>query len=223
VILRQFALQKTLMLASAVLLLSACKSLPVDKAVIQSVEQRQVELRRFVEWQATGRLSVSSVDQGVAGGLNWQQRLQDYVLVLSSPLGQALVVEQTGASARLQRRGKSPVSGTSTESLMLQQLRIRVPLTQMTHWLRGLPGELGESDYDKFGRLKRLRYEDPDGIVWRAEIRRYRQFESMDLPALIVVQGGGFDIRLSITQWARLDTVPRKPGGNRLSIPGVNS
>lgn len=212
-------------------LLSACRTIPVDEATARSIEERQVELLHFDQWQALGRIALNSAEQGITAGIDWQQSQQDFRVSLTSPLGQAVVVEQAGPVARLQSKGKPIATGSSAERLIEQELRVRVPMRQLSLWLRGLPGDEGTPAYDKFGRLKLLRYTDPDGIAWRADIQRYQQVEELDLPGLILVEGGGYNIRVSVTAWNALPFTELAPeptetgggrGGKRIAIPGLS-
>lgn len=212
--------------------ISACKSIPVDEATARTVEKRQAELLQFDQWQALGRIALNSAEQGITGGVEWTQFGKDYKVSLTSPLGQALVVEQIGQIARLQSKGQPPSTGQNAERLIEKALQVRVPMRQLSLWLRGLPGNQGDPAYDKFGRLKQLRYTDIDGIAWRADIKRYQQVDQLDLPGLIVVEGGGYTIRVSVTEWNSTDTpdvlpaVPDtapEPGGKRIAIPGLSS
>lgn len=195
------------------------------------IAERQAMLRAFSSWKALGRISVSSTTQAISGGIDWEQRDNRYRVALSSPLGQALFIEQGDDQATLQRQGKQPVLGRSAEALVYEQLNVRVPLDQLTQWLRGLPGDQGKPAYDPYGRLRKLSYTDPDNINWRADIRRYQAVDGMDLPALVVVQGGGYDIRLTVREWQSLaeehptpePAAPAQEPGKRLSIPGLDS
>jgi len=212
-----------------VFFVSACETPPKDNAQVIAPSERQALLQNLQHWQAVGRISINSDQQALAGGIKWEQRNRDYRVSLTSVLGLALLVEQTGAAATLQRKGRPVARGNTAQELVLDELNVRVPLEQLSNWLRGLPGDQGVPAYDEFGRLKQLDYRDPDNILWRADIRRYQAFDELDLPALVLVEGGGYNIRLTVREWSKLasstqpQSQPETKPPKRLAIPGVSS
>ena len=213
------------LLLGVIIALSACRTLPQDNARKKSVAERQAELVAFVNWQATGRIALSSDTEAVSAALAWQQRSDEYQLQLTAALGRGLSIEQGIDSAKMQVTGRGMRSGPSAEALLFEELRLRVPLSQLQLWLRGLPGEQAEGFYDPFGRLKLLRYVAPDQIQWRAEFNRYQQLGELDLPSLIDVEGGDYRIRVVVSEWQALeaetvDGDDKADGPTRLQIPG---
>lgn len=211
------------------LIASACRTIPVDDASVRPVAERQAELLGLDNWQAKGSIALSSPTTGISGSLDWLQQRQDFTVALTAALGQGLKVTQRGELATLTTRGKAPATGPSAEALILDELRVRIPLRQLSFWIRGLPGNEGEPAFDRFGRLIRLKYLDLDGVLWRAKFERYVQINTLDLPALIQVNGGDYEIRVLIKSWEPrlpsldVDTQPEKQPSKRIVIPGVSS
>lgn len=211
-------------------LIAGCQSTPSVTAEHQSTLLRQSIIAKHRQWQANGRISLSSPQQNITGALDWLQSGTDYRVGLTAALGQrALLIEQNAELASLQIRGDEKVTGSSAEDLLLQRMGIRVPFAQLSYWIRGLPGSIGTAQYDRFGRLHTIKYRDADGRDWRARINQFLRVEDIDLPRIIEVTDGEHKIRVVLSNWnlgepALVD--PAKPDQQtpgRLSIPGVSA
>lgn len=196
----------------------------VEALRYNSVAERQQALASLTNWIATGRIALSTPDEGFSAAMRWTHQQGDYDVSLTVTLGrQALRVTQNGPSASLRSYRRAPVNGVDAELLLLQELGVRVPLGQFGHWMRGLPGNVGRPVYDAAGRLQQMSYLDADGIDWTAKFERYGIVNDMELPELINISGGPYKIRLLIKswKWQALDSSPKDapaPGG-RLRIP----
>ncbi len=195
-----------------------------EPLVYNSVAERQQALASLMDWNASGRIALTTPDDGFTAAMRWQQQQRDYDVTLTVTLGQqAMRVTQIGNSATLRAYRRAPVAGVDAELLLLRELGVRVPLGQFGYWIRGLPGDVGRPVYDAAGRLQRLGYLDADGIDWTANFKRYRIVNDMELPELIDISGGQFKIRLLIKTWTwQQQTSPKSttsPPPRRLRIP----
>jgi len=217
-------------LAVCLILLCSCSTLPKDDPTPQSAVSRQADISRYSDWRAEGRISLSSPQQSVAGALEWLQNGADYRVGLTAFLGQrALSIEQHADWATLQVRGDNKITGASAESLLRRRLGVRVPLSQLAFWIRGLPGTVGAAQYDRFGRLYSIKYQDPDGRDWRARVKQYSTVQELDLPRTIEVTDGEHKIRLVLSDWVMGD-IQKKPlkrptdkVPSRILIPGASA
>ncbi len=211
---------------------SGCATTPkTDSSVpgiaYESIEARQQTLSALSEWTAQGRISLSTPEEGFSAAMKWLQIQRDYDVTLTALLGQrAFRVSQQGQTANLKTLGRKGVSGRDAEQLLLQQLGVRVPLTQFGFWMRGLPGSLGRPTYDAGGRIQHLEYLDPDGVNWRATFKRYKVVESLELPELIDVVGNDYMIRILVKAWQWQRRTPiadpgSPPPDGRLTIPNA--
>lgn len=206
--------------------LQSCQTL--DKAsAYEPPEQRQAALMAMQNWQADGRIALTTSESGFSAAMNWSQAQQDFDITLTALLGQrALRVAQQGTTATLSTRGNPTATGDDAEQLLLQELGVRVPLRQLGFWMRGLPGRDGLPRYDKSGRIDTLDYTDVEGTQWTAKFVRYQRVAARDLPALIDVKSDAYKIRVSIKNW-KTDVQPAvtppetqsAPSTGRLQIP----
>ena len=136
---------------------------------------------------------------------------------------------QQGRQALLKSPGRAAVTGGDAELLLLNELGVRVPLSQMSFWIKGLPGNIARPQYDQGGRLLQLDYTDQDGTPWVADFKTYQRVGDLDLPARIDIAGRDYKIRLLIRNWlvvpvaqpqkAPATEPPSTPG--RLQIPNA--
>lgn len=213
------------LITALVVVLAGCAGTPEapPPVVYNSIGDRQRVLAALEVWSATGRIALSSPTEGFSASMDWRQIRTDYDVELTALLGQrALRVTQQGAKAMLEARGRKGVMGVNAEQLLLNELGVRVPLSQMAFWIKGLPGTQAEPGYDEAGRLQQLAYVDADGTQWVADFRRYKRVDDLELPALIDIKGQDYSIRLLIKNWKTISAPPQTPPQQtpgRLQIP----
>ena len=216
--------RKYLITALLVVLLAGCAGTPEAPPVVyNSIGERQRVLAALEVWSASGRIALSSPTEGFSASMDWRQIRTDYDVELTALLGQrALRVTQQGAQAMLEARGRKGVMGVNAEKLLLNELGVRVPLSQMAFWIKGLPGTRAKPGYDTAGRLQQLAYVDADGTQWVADFKRYQRVDDLELPALIDIKGQDYSIRLLIKSWKTVPVPPQSPPQQtpgRLQIP----
>lgn len=214
--------------ALLVVLLAGCHSPPRQPlASYDSIADRQRALQSLAAWTAVGRIALSSPQEGFTAAMDWRQVNTDYDVELTALLGQrALRVTQQGPQALLKAPGRAAVAGGNAEVLLLNELGVRVPLAQMSSWIKGLPGSQARPEYDDSGRLSRLAYTDADGTPWVANFKTYQRVNELDLPASIEITGRDYKIKLLIKQWqlvqaAKQPVTPQQQSSGRLQIPNA--
>jgi len=222
----------------AAVLLSACQT-PGPGSVKESNDADDALMNALAaqtDWSVQGSLGIwaektaTSEEQNITASMAWSEKQELLDVVLRGPLGVGEMSLTANASAAELRRGNQRVQGRDP-SLLVQRalnLAVPVPLSELSHWMRGLPGAADDARYDDQGRLKTLRYTDASGVAWRATVRRYTQSNGLSVPSLISAKGGPYNVRLVLKDWRFDPTNPDdKPATNdsagRLSIPGRSS
>lgn len=210
---------------------SGCSLVAREPSESLAVVERQAQLLEISDWLAAGRIALVSGDQVLNVALRWQQLASDYAVTLTGPLGVRLLQgQQIASQAELQVRGRKRVTGASLESLVQRSLNVPVPMEQLGFWLRGLPGDATDPVWDGYGRLTSMGYQDSHGTKWEATITKYSNVAGIELPALIEVNGGRNQIKVSVRDWDLQpdnSLVPRTPQtpatpNSRIPIPGVS-
>ncbi len=213
-----------------IVLMSGCAGVQPSKDAQISVTDRQLQLRAFNRFRVSGGLGIWTDSESISTKLDWQQQVKDFSLLLKAPLGLAsLRLSKVKGEASLQRGNAEPLRGGSASALLQRSLRLAVPVPveQFSDWIRGLPGDAENAQYDDNGRLESLDYQDAAGTRWQATVRRYAKLDLLELPGLISVIGGPYHVRIVLKRWKKsgLTNEITAPASNRrpvkrLVIPG---
>jgi outer membrane lipoprotein LolB len=179
------------------LALSGCAGLHQGAETVSTTLDASAVKTRFV---LEGRVAVKAGDQNYSGGMRWERRDTDEVVLLSTPLGQGV------AEIRRDARGLSLVDGegrrqeaADIDSLARSALGAPIPLSGLVHWLSARPRPVSPhlAYLDDMGRVKRL---EQDG--WRIDYDRYQDRGGIELPArLFARRGEDIEFRLIIDSW----------------------
>lgn len=161
----------------------------------------QVDSRGAVtRFNLEGRVAVRSGEQSFSGGMRWERREGEEIVLLSTPLGQGV------AEIRRDARGVVLVDGegkryeaADIDTLAERALGVPIPLSGLVHWLsaRPRPSAPHVAHLDKVGRVASL---EQDG--WRIEYDRYQRRGGMDLPAKVFARRDGeVEFRLVVDAW----------------------
>lgn len=202
------------LLWAAVLLLSACTTLPrgevptapvgpASEEVRQAEIERQAWLAAHPDWAFQGRVAVSRGKDGGSGRVDWQQREGAYRVQLSAPVTrQSWVLEGDAASGagRLEGLEGGPRAGADAEQVLLEATGWRIPVNRLAGWVRGQvdPADAPGLELDGQARPRVLREQD-----WVIEFQEW--FPAQEgLPALprrIEARSGDARVRLMLDQW----------------------
>jgi outer membrane lipoprotein LolB len=153
-----------------------------------------------------GRFSLRQDEQNHSGRLSWRHTADGDELLLASPFGQGIaeIVADAGQATLTTSDGKTFIA-PDVPSLTGQALGYRLPLKNLSDWVRGHAAGAEVVARDALGRPLQLRYED-----WRIEYA-YEGDDPAALPArLFAERSGAFELRLRIDEWSALSTLPAR-------------
>ncbi|WP_321350626.1 lipoprotein insertase outer membrane protein LolB [Halopseudomonas oceani] len=191
------------------LTLTACGSLHQRETIEFGGDQtawknHRATLEPLDRWILQGKLGIRSPQESGSGTLFWLQRQRYFDIRLSGPLGRgATRIQGDRNQTTLEVAGHAPVSASSAEELVAQQIGWRLPVDHLLWWVRGLPAPNSTSrlQLDSHSRLGRL-----EQSGWTIEYSRYQQVGDLELPQRLQISGHDLLLTLVITEW--------KPGIN---------
>lgn len=181
---------------------AATTPVDADRASRQQAHRQQVAA--ITDFEVGGGFGFWTDEQQLTTRLTWAQHGENLDIDVIAPMaaGSLAVSRQDGLSTI--RRGTESLSSREPLDTLLQQalgLDVRVPVSQLSDWLRGLPGEGRDLEYDTAGRLVALQLRDEAGRLWRARFRRYASIDGIELPALITAVSKPYHVRLVLKRW----------------------
>jgi len=187
----------------SVCLLTACapprpaEEPPVDKVV--PVETRKAETATISSWEIKGAMAAKNKAKGWSATMNWVQNGPgNYQIRLMGPLGGGTVlIKKQGGTVTFQDGPKIATSGNADE-LLLKQTGIRLPVSNLYYWVRGLPapGGIISEKRDQFNHLELLRQSG-----YTINFTKYTSVKGIDLPCVIRLEGNGVMVKVIIKNW----------------------
>ena len=183
----------------AVLLLAACATLP------DATDKTPLSRQSLDEFALEGRFSLRQGEKNHSGRLSWRHTAAHDELLLSSPFGQGIAgISVNAQTATLTTSDGKTYSASDAQTLTEQVLGYRLPLEQLTDWVRGRSAETDVVERDGHGRPLRLQHLD-----WHIEFA-YDGDASDALPGrLFAERTGAFELRLRIDEWSRIPAQER--------------
>ncbi len=164
----------------------------------QPVQTTQLAVKRY--WQAEGKIALAAKNYQTNASFDWQQSGDNYKLRFFGPFGLGsawLVKSGKQVSFEDQEHGKQ-VAG-SPEQLMAKALGWQVPITELQHWIKGVPAPsaaVSASTQDAQGNLASL-----DQLGWHILYSDYRQQNGWLLPSKLVATRDAVKIVMVTKIW----------------------
>lgn len=182
------------------MLLAACAPRPpVEPIARDPWLARQAVLTNLQEWAIAGRIGVTTEREGWHASLFWTQQGPNYRIDLIGPLGQGRIgIEGDASGVTVQTADGRVMSAEDPEILLEEAVGVRVPVTGLKYWVRGLPAPVQYAGLtgDEQGRLTRL---EQGG--WVIDYTDYESVAGLDLPARLRARRGDLQVRLVIREW----------------------
>lgn len=191
---------KRILVALLLVLLASCAAPRVrpDADRMAALEQRERDVSSTMDWALHGRMSISSPKDSGSGTLEWQQQGANFQFALSAPVsGKTWTLSGDADHAELTGLRAQPVRGANAAELLIRELGWKVPVGELTYWVRGIRAP---------GRAE-VRFRE-DGLPaefhqggWIIEFRDYAPDQNPPLPRKIFASNGDYKVRLAIQRW----------------------
>ncbi len=182
------------------MVVSACATTSsVDSLANTPWSLRREALQNLHDWRATGRIGVTNEQEGWHASLYWSQQGPAYAINLIGPLGQGRVrIWGDAHSVSVQTADGRVLSATDPEQLLAATMDMRIPVSGLIYWIRGLPDPNQQSELtgDNAGRLIRL---EQNG--WIIDYLRYEKVADLELPTRIRARQNGLNVQLVVNEW----------------------
>jgi outer membrane lipoprotein LolB len=192
---------KWLFTVAMLFLVTACANLSSYESLANTPWQmRKAALSRLQSWQLSGRVSITSKQEGWHATLNWVQQGPAFTINLIGPLGQGrLRISSNGETVQLRTSDGKVFYATDADQLVEKTLGLRLPVNGLVYWVRGLPDPIQASVLagDQQGRLTQL---EQNG--WIINYLRYAQQEQgAELPTRIRAYQDEWTVQMVIKNW----------------------
>jgi outer membrane lipoprotein LolB len=183
-----------------VLLLAGCAAqrLRPDSGLLSLQDQRERTLSADSTWALSGRLAVSSPDDGGSGSVEWQQDDEGFRVTMNAPVtGKTWILTGNFDHAEIVGLRNGAVSGRNAAELLERELGWQVPVLELTSWVRAIRSE-GEADV--VFRADGL----PAQFIqsgWKIEYLDYDMTQQPPLPKKIFASRQGYKVRLIVQRW----------------------
>lgn len=177
--------------AAVSVLLGACASVPAVDGVAPAHHAADVA------FEVSGRIAVRYADRVDSGNFSWRHMVADDMLALETPLGQTIAeLRRSPEGVALKLADGRNYQSASVESLSADVLGWELPLSGLPYWLRGVPRPGLDSSFSPASASSPLLLTQAG---WRVS---YPEFAGPPaLPARVVLQRDGLEIRLAIHRW----------------------
>ncbi|MDF1759452.1 MAG: lipoprotein insertase outer membrane protein LolB [Coxiellaceae bacterium] len=159
---------------------------------------RQQKLRALKSWNISGAVSVKQPQRSFIARYTWRQNNGHYTIGIHSNLDLASV-KLVGSRSRvtLSSSDGKVVKSNNLNALMQQQLGWRLPVNNLTYWIRSLPAPgSNNTQYNKLGQTKKIQQSG-----WTVTYSRYQRINGLELPTLMNVSGRDLQLRIVVKQW----------------------
>jgi len=196
-----------LVIVSVFLFLAGCAALAppmVPTAVRTLVIEPEENLLDVpvADFNVIGRVSVRNVQQSFSGNVHWQHTQFEDIILLLSPLGQAVAeIRKNDDVVSLVTAREEAFYARDVEELTDEILGWRLPLSGLQYWIQGAysPASAAIVELDEEDRIVAIRQ---DG--WRIIYVRYfagQSGQTVVRPRVIELQFDALKIRMVVDNW----------------------
>lgn len=180
------------------LLLTACSRFqPQPPPVVTPPQPQSLLQKRF--WQAEGKIALSVKDYRENGNFDWQNQGVNYAIRFYGPMGLgAVTLNKEGKTVTFTSAKDGTHSAESAEELMQRLAGWQVPISQLVHWIKGIPapGPIESRQDDANGQLLQLKQ-----LGWTIDYSGYSQINGWMLPGKLIATRDQVKVIMVMKTW----------------------
>ena len=197
-----------LVACAALVFLAGCASqAPQDDSGRQSGDwdDQKSEVEAFDTWTLVGKAGLRTSEENTSANLDWNQHPHYLRMLISGPFGGGRNVLEGREGRFSLSNSEGRFEAESPEALMEEQLGWALPVSAMSDWVRGLPGDHDnyQLETDELGFPSHLAQ---DG--WEIDYHDWERVEGMWLPRRLVMNYDDIRITLVVNDWRSTDEDP---------------
>jgi outer membrane lipoprotein LolB len=192
-------MRRLLGLTTLLILLSACRTVPVPQQPEQPWPVRKAELQAQTRFELKGRIGVAVSGEGVNARLRWMQNGEQAQLSLEGPLGAGGVqIKTDGPRVSIVTSRGERLDNEAAREEITSRLGFEPPLESLRYWMLGVP-DPREPASETLGPQQQLSHLQQSG--WQIDYNAYMAVNRQSLPAKVTLQNAGVRIRLVVDSW----------------------
>lgn len=169
-----------------------------DAGGLAAQAAREQALSVHGSWKLSGRLAVSSGQDGGSGSLQWSRDGDSFRFDVHAPVtGKTWTLTGDRQHAELSGLGDQPIAGDDASVLLTQELGWYVPLSELDYWVRGMRAP-GDADLTLRSDGLPLQIKQAG---WKVEYLDYDASLNPPMPRKLFAERGPQRVHLVIQQW----------------------
>lgn len=191
-------LQKTLSFF-LVFLLASCANLPSEPESAIDNQSHQATLADITQWKIKGRMAFSNNNEKVSAYVNWQQKSDDYTIVLTNIIGSTLLqMEGNTAFAKMDIDDKTYVD-RNAQQLLLRVTGWNIPVDGFPLWIKGMAANDADNflTYGESGLVAKVANKNG----WNIDYQNYQKVDNIWLPKNIKFKKDEHQVKIRINEW----------------------
>ena len=191
-------LRHILIISLVIFGLTACSRLPQQQPPV-AVKTPAELLAQKRYWQAEGKIALSVKDYKESGNFDWQNQGGNFAIRFYGPLGLGAVkLTKEGKIVTFESAKDGTHSAESAEELMQRLAGWQVPISQLQHWIKGIPapGAIESHQDDPAGQLVQLKQ-----LGWTIDYSGYNLVNGWQLPGKLIASREQVRVVMVIKNW----------------------
>jgi outer membrane lipoprotein LolB len=175
------------------------KSTTTETKTTKLQNQAKGKASTISSWEIRGAMAAKNKAKGWSATLNWTQSgPNNYQIRLIGPIGAgSVLIKKEGGTVSFQD-GKKRNTSSNADELLQKQTGIRLPVSNLYYWVRGLPAPGGvQSEHrDPANNLVSIRQNG-----YTITFAQYTSVNGINLPKMVRLDGNGVMVKVIINNW----------------------
>ena len=196
----------TAILATLVLILSGCSSVPpTQKNYSVDWQNQKTVLEQLDTFKATGKIGYKNPEHRQSLNFILKQANSFSELKLLSVFGQTVLTVQMTPTGAMVTNSDGKVQTAQQANALIQNLTgLAIPVSQLPDWIKGLPTQADNVTFNQSNTVESLN-KTIDGRDWTLSYLNYQsvmnQQQSITLPKQMLLHQSDTEIKILISKW----------------------